>query len=427
MSQHYILRREGNEYKAPSLESLRQWAQDGRILANDMVFSPRFQNWYRAKDLRELRDVLGGAEEKGGAEKFWLRKDDKNYVADSMETILEWASKGNVGPDDLVYHPTYSRWFRAGDSPQIASRFPTSGITTLPSAPSPNSGHHQPSTSTSPLGVEKKEELASLAGGARDTIADFDGAAVRNAIAAQGQDPAEDEAVDAPADDEAAEAPTEDEAADPPAEDVAAEAATVADLPATSKDSPDDVAVEQAEDSPEEAPPEPVTPSAGGAGALADLKVDIEYEDNARFKDDEKIMKLFYDVARVFIVTKDVRPGESVEAECRLPSTGDDFKGVDKKEIYTRLRGHMTDHLMGPVRDARAGVSDGNLPGYARFVDSAVTLVETLAGAEEVIGVVPPGRVVIGNAGRPKMSPAEEAIMLDFDAALKGVISCRAK
>jgi len=406
MSQHYILRREGNEYKAPSLESLRQWAQDGRILANDMVFSPRFQNWYRAKDLRELRDVLGGGEEKGGAEKFWLRKDDKNYVADSMETILEWASKGNVAPDDLIYHPTYSRWFRAGDSPQVASRFPNLGISTLPSAPVPKSGPHQPSTSTSPLSLEQRDALASVAGG-QDTVADFDGVAVREAIAAQSAGAAAAEPVQA----EVESAP---ESETPLPEDAEA-SAEVAETPPEPADEPADEASE---------------PAAAGGGAtvsLADLKIDIEYDENARFKDDSKIMKLFYDVARVFIVTKDVRPGESVEAECRLPSTGDDFTGIEKKEIYRRLRDRMTEHLVGPVHAAREGVSEENLPGYARFVDSAVTLVETLDGADGVIGVVPPGRVVIGNAGRPKMSPAEEGIMLDFDSALKGVISCRAK
>lgn len=395
MSQHYILRREGNEYKAPSLESLRQWAQDGRILANDMVFSPRFQNWYRAKDLRELRDVLGGGEEKGGAEKFWLRKDDKNYVADSMETILDWASKGNVAPDDLVYHPTYSRWFRAGDSPQIASRFPSSGLASVSRPLNPEGGHHQPSTSTSPLSSEQREALQSVAGGG-DTVADFDGAAVREAIAAQT------EAAEATAD---AEAPVV-ETGDAPENDAEP--------------------VEQPEPAEASAPSAAPAP-ASKAGDLAGLAVDVEYDESDRFKDDNKIMKLFYDVARVFIVTKDVRPGESVEAECRLPSTDDDFKGVDKKDIYTRLRARMVEHLVGTVQAARDGVDEDNLPGYARFVDSAVALVRTLDGAEDIIGVVPPGRVVIGNAGRPKMSPAEEEMMLDFDTALKGVISCRAK
>ena len=138
MSQPYILRRDGREYQAPDLETLRRWAQDGRVMPADMVYSPVYQSWYRAHDLRGLRDVLpkpdAGAppqvsppaqtQPAASHQKFWLRKGDQNYPADSLDVILQWASKGNIHPDDYIYHPGYGKWFRAGDSPQLVSRFP---------------------------------------------------------------------------------------------------------------------------------------------------------------------------------------------------------------------------------------------------------------------------------------------------------------
>ena len=127
MKQAYILRREGRDYQAPDLDTLRSWARDGRVLPSDMVYSPRYQAWYRARDLRELRAVLPAQEpatRSSARQQFWLRKGDQNYATDSLDTILRWASEGNIDPDDYIYHPSYGKWFRAGDSPQLASRFP---------------------------------------------------------------------------------------------------------------------------------------------------------------------------------------------------------------------------------------------------------------------------------------------------------------
>jgi hypothetical protein len=131
MSAPYILRRDGHDYQAPDLETLRAWAQAGRVLPGDMVYSPVYSSWYRASDLRGLRDVLPTAD--AGAppvvaqavtQCFWLRKGDQNYSAESLEVILQWASDGIIDPDDYIFHPSYGKWFQAGDSPQLVSRFP---------------------------------------------------------------------------------------------------------------------------------------------------------------------------------------------------------------------------------------------------------------------------------------------------------------
>jgi hypothetical protein len=131
MSAPYILRRDGHDYQAPDLDTLRAWAQAGRVLPGDMVYSPVYQSWYRASDLRGLRDVLPSPDAgappvvaQAVAQCFWLRKGDQNYSAESLEVILQWASDGIIDPDDYIFHPSYGKWFQAGDSPQLVSRFP---------------------------------------------------------------------------------------------------------------------------------------------------------------------------------------------------------------------------------------------------------------------------------------------------------------
>jgi hypothetical protein len=132
MSAPYILRRDGHDYQAPDLETLRAWAQAGRVLPADLVYSPVYQSWYRASDLRGLRDVLPNRDAgpppvvapQAVSQCFWLRKGEQNYAADSLEVILQWASEGVIDPDDFIFHPAYGKWFQAGDSPQLTNRFP---------------------------------------------------------------------------------------------------------------------------------------------------------------------------------------------------------------------------------------------------------------------------------------------------------------
>ncbi|MEZ4467588.1 MAG: hypothetical protein R3F43_24875 [bacterium] len=60
----------------------------------------------------------------------------------------------------------------------------------------------------------------------------------------------------------------------------------------------------------------------------------MEVDQERPLQDPTGVMRLFYDVARAFVVTRDMRPGENLETDCKLPSTGDDFRGLPKSEIY---------------------------------------------------------------------------------------------
>lgn len=409
MKQAYILRRDGRDYQAPDLETLQSWARDGRVLPADMVYSPRYQSWYRARDLRELRNFLPSPEASNrtsARQQFWLRKGDQNYATDSLETILRWAGEGNIDPDDYIYHPSYGKWFRAGDSPQLASRFPAH-------LQRRNEGYEaspvgQPRR-TQDMGVEHADSTA-------QTMMDLRSDDLNRALAARtrsGTQTVEDRRDTArslrpvsAADLEQRSGTTNELDRQEVIERAESDRSTTAPIIEDSAVvlQPEAPAMEAASDDPP-APPEP--------------------DEDARFTDSTGALKLFYDVARAFVVTRDLRPGEKMEAECRLPSTNDDFKGLEKRAIYRTLAARMRTHLDQTVRPLEAGLDADNKPGFYLLVSRAETLIDVITEADQVVGEKPPERFVIGNRARPKMSPAEEEAMLQIDAALTGLISVR--
>lgn len=623
MSQPYILRRDGRDYQAPGLEAMRQWAQDGRVLPSDMVYSPKYQSWYRARDLRELRDVLPNVEAAPVAaaappapppKQFWLRKGDQSYGADSLDVILKWASEGNISPDDFIYHPAYSKWFRAGDSPQLASRFPphiAHQPPFLPPMDDPMRGRGQqpnpaqqmmqpspqmqmqmqqpaqpqqpvqpqqpgrgarnpelrPSGRTGPsMGFERPSGALEGADSVAKTVMDFRAVDLRRQLLERGlPNPSTDSRAavspgptsgqtpqtrptsgqmrqvssntgstrvvgptsaqmraapslpqpgararaNAAATARSNSAPGAEARTNPsgfgqdtgaggaarprsegsrerltgsrplvapapapapaptgsgrvvrntntggrgdprrsarpkppppppgvvdakpvrtavePAKPVQPVAQTPAPVqnPVESPVQPTPAPIEAGPSAPAAPAEQPVVPSSG-VPSSADLAAD----ETARYYDRAGLLKLFYDVARCYVVTKDIRPGELLESNCALPSTGDNFLGQAKKPIYARLVHHMREHIVQNVLNARADLPEAEHPGFDLFLKRSIEMYEVIDAAQEVVGKKPPERFVIGNSGRPKMSPLEEEAMLRIDAAIKALVSIKSK
>lgn len=509
---NYILRRDGRDYQAPDLETMRQWAADGRVLPSDMVFSPRYQSWYRARDLRELRDVLPQAEQSTPPpvarppQQFWVRKGDRNYVADSLQTVLEWASNGNISPDDLIYHPTYGKWFRAGDSPQLASRFPPhilgARLPFIPPGEDPlGSGEYSPQTHSRPMTspLQNPARRRSVVPRARTrtgpvllggrasgrtrsgpfvvegnpnqslesadsttkTVTDFSAGDVARAIQARRESgtvgivgPQKTEANPAvrgeddmspteanpavrmpdaepsasigdwgPRDEPVTPAPARSGESRPvddkPTAEVEAPQLPEPEAPAAPA-TPDPSAQTRPDTPPEPAPDRSERPT---LDPFFDGIADVD--DEARLEDRLKLFKPFYAVAKVFLVTKDMRPGETLDTEARLP--GVDFKGWEKRAIYIAMRNFLVEHMNSRVKEARELITDEERPGYHHFVTAAAYLIAVLDGSYDTIGQRPPERFVVGNRGRPKMHPAEEEMMLDLDQAIKALVAVKAK
>ena len=522
MNQAYLLRRDGRDYAAPDLDTLRRWAQEGRVLPADMVWSPVYQSWYRASDLRGLRDVLPSPPEaappvavQASAQCFWLRKGDQNFAAETLEVVLQWASEGNIEPDDFIFHPGYNKWFRAGDSPQLATRFPVHMRHTPPFLP----------TSQDPMATREAEQAARRAAPVAAPTESADSTAMTvmdmQAIRVDMVRPAADRPiVQVERTPQPQSQPQASSTA--PVADAARKTGPLGSMPTmTPRPVPAGPATAGAViaglggvATPTPTPRSVLTSGAGGpgsgvaggltgggkpvlpgAGLLASATLGVSalptrnlgpaptrptglsglsiaqptpapapavtqtpartlapapaatpapapaptpapaaeapatpaLDEDARFVDRLGIMKPFYDFAKVFVFTRDLRPGELLESSCVFGASNEDFLGRAKVAIYKRLTQLMRAHVEGPLAQVSTQLTPDERPGYALLCARAATLLEAMERVEAYIGKKPPERVVVGNQGRPKMSPEEEAGIIEIDSALKRLISVRAK
>lgn len=49
------IKRNEEQFTAPDLDTLQQWAQQGRVARSDYVFNPTLQRWMYASELAELK------------------------------------------------------------------------------------------------------------------------------------------------------------------------------------------------------------------------------------------------------------------------------------------------------------------------------------------------------------------------------------
>lgn len=357
---HYILRREGRDYPAPSLDALRQWAKDGRVLPADMIFSPQSQTWQRANALDELAHLFQKKKQSSeeAKQQFWLKKGRENYPAADREIVLQWVRDGNVAPEDMIYHPGEKRWFQACDSPTICDLFPARVGRLTPKL----------SRDQDPMRPKEAARGGISSGFAQDILSSKPKPKTPEPVEAESRQQTR---------------------------------------PLHPGINPLSAVVGKA-----------LTPTASQARPSTD--------DLLKEKPDPKaLMRVFYDVARTFMVTRDMRPGETLSNECKLPSTGDDFKGWTKKDIFIRLAERMQAHLEGPMTAAQSRLNAEQQEAMAIFCQQLDEVLDTFSEVIPCIGIKPPARVVVGNVGHPKMTPDEEEAMLRVDFGLKGLFAVK--
>lgn len=50
------------DYKAPNLETLQQWAREGRVKPEHLIYHPTLAKWMYGKEVAELGDIFGKQE-----------------------------------------------------------------------------------------------------------------------------------------------------------------------------------------------------------------------------------------------------------------------------------------------------------------------------------------------------------------------------
>ncbi|MEZ4467590.1 MAG: hypothetical protein R3F43_24885 [bacterium] len=119
MKQAYILRREGRDYQAPDLDTLRSGRATGACCPATWC-TRRAQAWYRPATCRSCapcsrprsrRDAIVSPPAVLAAQgRPELRhRQPRHHPALGVE--------GNIDPDDYIYHPSYRKWFRRATPP----------------------------------------------------------------------------------------------------------------------------------------------------------------------------------------------------------------------------------------------------------------------------------------------------------------------
>lgn len=119
MSQRgYFIRREEKSFQASSWEQLCDWASSGRVKPDDDFMTPESSQWRQVKREPTLSILIPHSE------RLLLKRGDQTYKAQSNEMLQEWAAKGQVSPDDLVYSTYTQLWTRVSDLPSLMNCIP---------------------------------------------------------------------------------------------------------------------------------------------------------------------------------------------------------------------------------------------------------------------------------------------------------------
>ena len=105
-------------FEASSWDMICEWAQAGRLKLNDQYSTPQ------TRELREVRrdPTLSGLIPK--RERLLLKRGDREYSAPNYEVIQDWARRGQVSPDDMIYSSYTQLWARVSDLPSITQLIP---------------------------------------------------------------------------------------------------------------------------------------------------------------------------------------------------------------------------------------------------------------------------------------------------------------
>ncbi|MEE2786076.1 MAG: hypothetical protein VX589_01985 [Myxococcota bacterium] len=381
----FFVRRDDKNYRVQDLDTLRRWLEQGRVCGRDLIYDVDEATWYRVQDwvplasewteLKERRQNVDQA-----PSTYWVHRNGESVSVSSLDKLFALARAGRLAPDDLVMHAGLDSWFRVDASPAL--------LAALPDAMRENP-HALLPVVLDPFATVHEDKSVSL-----------DASSLSASASGSSQnDP--NLSVDAPnvLGDESPIRAT-DESALPGA-------LWVADVTTTTEDTPVIMSGNQA---------------TGGGTETASVTIqsfEHSFLDGTDFTDsttqpehgpvtDGADFGVFYKIARVHMVVRELRPDTRVAGSCPDPVSDRDWVGAEKVEVFLRLRAILVEIM----------------PTFSGLLHEAVVgLVEILSGCEDVIGKKPPHRLVIGHRAGPKMTAEEESLMAAVDDGLKEVFA----
>ncbi|MEE2643997.1 MAG: hypothetical protein VYD19_03605 [Myxococcota bacterium] len=134
----------------------------------------------------------------------------------------------------------------------------------------------------------------------------------------------------------------------------------------------------------------------------------------------------FYDVVRVFMATRELRPGERLAHPCRLGEQGTSLEGLEKRPIFEAILNTLQESWRA-ARGRHMALSEQLQRMNGELLEESQRLCEHLSSGLKEIGVAPPDRLLIGNRSAPPMRPEERVLMGQLFDALGAIIRLKSE
>lgn len=116
--QGYWVKRDEKKFEGSSWETLCQWASQGRLKLSDEFITPENAQWRLVEREPTLSALIPQRE------RLVLKRGDHTYRAPNYELIQQWASRGQVSPQDLIYSSYTQLWTSVKDLANIMKYIP---------------------------------------------------------------------------------------------------------------------------------------------------------------------------------------------------------------------------------------------------------------------------------------------------------------
>ncbi|MAD61660.1 MAG: hypothetical protein CMH49_09170 [Myxococcales bacterium] len=100
----YWVKRGQKKFQADSWDTLCQWAREGRLKLSDEYKTPESHQWRSIQREPVLSSLMPERE------RLILKRGEASYRAPNYELIQEWAKRGQVSPEDMVYSSYTQLW-----------------------------------------------------------------------------------------------------------------------------------------------------------------------------------------------------------------------------------------------------------------------------------------------------------------------------
>ena len=353
--QGYWVKRDEKKFEASSWETLCQWASQGRLKLSDEFITPENAQWRLVEREPTLSALIPQRE------RLVLKRGDHTYRAPNYELIQQWASRGQVSPEDLIYSSYTQLWTSVNDLANIMKYIPEEVI-------------------------KKTADRQTR----RRGVAEYQGSSFRE-IDSQSDFQGGDESVQAKTLLATSRLKQEQQPLYEPSESASANMSNDGEVEAHDH--------EQYIDG--ESDTEAMIPALQPSPAMI-----------------KELCAPIYDAARLFIVIKDLRPLDRLKGECLLKSLELDCQGMSKKEALSITLDKMQKHQ----REYLANEVSASSIGAVAVFKNLIEFISLLEQGLDIVGSLDDERFVVGNQNRPKMTADEATLMINLHSAVEQMI-----